>query len=196
MALRCGKVRSGSEAIAANNKFGGRMSNQSSRDFRAERRRTGPRRRARISSAVAIVAGSLILSACGGNNVIRQGHQFQDEDLSQVREGMSKEQVSLALGTPDTKSTVGGGTFYYVSTTAVQPMPFLSPEVTDRRIVAVYFNNKDHVEKIANYGLKDGKVFDFIKRETPVYTRDQGMLKELFRNIGAGPTLPGISRDN
>jgi outer membrane protein assembly factor BamE (lipoprotein component of BamABCDE complex) len=112
-----------------------------------------------------------------------------------VREGMSKEQVSLALGTPDTKSAVAGGAFYYISTTAVQPMAFLSPEVTDRRVVAIYFDTKDRVEKIANYGLKDGKVFDFIKRETPAYTRDQGMLKEIFRNIGAGPAMPGVSRN-
>jgi outer membrane protein assembly factor BamE (lipoprotein component of BamABCDE complex) len=195
MASRCGKVRSEIEALTANNKFGGGMSNQSSRDSGPEPRQPGPRRRARISSVVALVAGSLILSACGGNSVIRQGHQFQDEDLNQVREGMGKEQVKLALGTPDTQSAVGGGAFYYISTTAVQPMAFLTPEVTDRRVVAVYFDSKDRVEKIANYGLKDGKVFDFIKRETPVYTRDQGMLKEIFRNIGAGPAMPGVGRN-
>jgi outer membrane protein assembly factor BamE (lipoprotein component of BamABCDE complex) len=73
-------------------------------------------------------------------------------------------------------------------------MAFLTPEVTDRRVLAVYFNNKDRVEKIANYGLKDGVVFDFIKRETPVYTRDQGLLKEIFRNIGVGPAMPGMGK--
>jgi outer membrane protein assembly factor BamE (lipoprotein component of BamABCDE complex) len=165
------------------------MSNQSSGGSGARRRFW----RGRASSAVVVVACSLMAAGCGGN-VIRQGHQFQDEDLNQVREGMSKEQVTLALGTPDTQSPVGGGAYYYISTTAVQPMSFLTPEVTDRRVVAVYFNNKDKVEKIANYGLKDGVVFDFIRRETPVYTRDQGMLKEIFRNIGAGPSIPGMSR--
>jgi outer membrane protein assembly factor BamE (lipoprotein component of BamABCDE complex) len=135
-----------------------------------------------------------MLAGCGGN-VIRQGHQFQDEDINQVREGMSKDQVTLALGTPDTQSAIGGGAYYYISTIAVQPMAFLKPEVTERRVVAVYFSDKDRVEKIANYGLKDGKVFDFIKRETPVYSRDSGMLWELFRNIGAAPAMPGISRN-
>jgi outer membrane protein assembly factor BamE (lipoprotein component of BamABCDE complex) len=74
----------------------------------------------------------------------------------------------------------------------VQPVAFLTPEVTDRRVIAVYFNNKDRVERVANYGLKDGKVFDFVKRETPAYSRDQGILKELFRNIGTvAPSMPG-----
>jgi outer membrane protein assembly factor BamE (lipoprotein component of BamABCDE complex) len=70
-------------------------------------------------------------------------------------------------------------------------MPFMKPEVTDRRVVAVYFDNKGRVTQVANYGLKDGKVFDFIKRETPSYSRDQGLLKELFRDIGAAPSIPG-----
>ena len=48
------------------------------------------------------------------------------------------------------------------------------------------------MEQVANYGLKDGKVFDFVKRETPSYSRDQGLLKELFRDIGVGPTIPGV----
>jgi outer membrane protein assembly factor BamE (lipoprotein component of BamABCDE complex) len=165
------------------------MSNQSSQDLGLKRLQVRGRRRFWKSSAV-VLAG-LILTGCGGN-VIRQGHQFQEEDLNQVREGMSKDQVVLALGTPDTQSAVAGGSYYYISQTAVQPMAFMSPRVTDRRVVAIYFNNKDRVEKIANYGLKDGVVFDFIKRETPVYTRDQGLLKEIFRNIGVGPSIPGI----
>ncbi len=148
-------------------------------------------RRRRIASAL-LVAGSLVMAGCG-EHIIRQGHLFQEEDLAQVHEGMGKDQVILALGTPDTQSTAGAATFYYISQTAEQPMAFMSPKVTDRRIVAVYFNNKDRVEQIANYGLKDGKVFDFIKRQTPSYSRDQGLLSELFRNIGAAPALPGMS---
>ena len=58
------------------------MSNQSSKGLGLKRLQARPRH---VPSAV--VAGCLLLSACGGN-VIRQGHQFQDEDLKQVREGM------------------------------------------------------------------------------------------------------------
>lgn len=168
------------------------MSNQSSKGLGQKRLRSGCGRTA-LRSAF-IVAGCLLLSGCGGN-VIRQGHQFQEEDLNQVREGMSKEQVTLALGTPDTQSAVSGGAYYYISTTAEQSMAFMRPSVTERHVVAVYFNNKDRVEKIAHYGLKDGQVVDFVSRETPSYTRDQGLLKEIFRNIGATPAIPGMGRN-
>ena len=164
------------------------MSNQSSKLLE---RKSLPGRKTPISAA--FVTGCLFLTACGGN-VIRQGHQFQAEDLNQVKEGMSKEQVTLALGTPDTQSPAGGGSYYYISTTAEQPMAFMRPAITDRHIVAVYFNKQDRVEKIANYGLQDGKVVDFVSRETPSYTRDEGLLKELFRNIGASPAIPGMNR--
>jgi outer membrane protein assembly factor BamE (lipoprotein component of BamABCDE complex) len=136
----------------------------------------------------AILAGSLVLAGCG-NTVIRQGHLFHEEDVAQIKNGMGKDQVVLALGTPDTQSTTGGGSYYYISQTANQPMPFMKAEVTDRRIVAIYFDKKDKVEQIANYGMKDGKVFDFVRRETPAYSRDQGLLKELFRDIGMGPDM-------
>jgi outer membrane protein assembly factor BamE (lipoprotein component of BamABCDE complex) len=164
------------------------MSNQSSKGLGLKRLRARPRH-----VPAAVVAGCLLLTACGGN-VIRQGHQFQEEDLKQVHEGMTKEQVTLALGTPDTQSAVAGGAYYYISTTRVQPMAFMTPSVTDRQIVAVYFNKQDRIEKIANYGLKDGQVVDFVSRETPSYTRDDGLLKELFRNIGASPAIPGMNR--
>ena len=40
------------------------------------------------------------------------------------------------------------------------------------------------VDRVAQYGLKDGKVFDYVKNETPSHTKDEGMLKALFRNLG------------
>ncbi|MBI4724988.1 MAG: outer membrane protein assembly factor BamE [Rhodomicrobium sp.] len=169
------------------------MSNQSCKDARSKRFNAVVPQSRGLSSAAVVLAGALLLAACGGN-VIRQGHLFQEEDLAQVRPGMSKDQVVLALGTPDTQSATSGGVYYYISTTQEQPMAFMSPKVVDRRVVAIYFNNKDRVEQIANYGLKDGKVFDFISRETPSYGRDQGILKEIFRNIGAGPSIPGVAR--
>jgi hypothetical protein len=38
--------------------------------------------------------------------------------------------------------------------------------------------------RVAQYGLKDGKVFDYVKNETPAHARDEGILKALFRNLG------------
>ena len=77
-----------------------------------------------------------------------------------------------------------GKAYYYISSTDTQKSFFL-PTEADRQVVAVYFNQGGTVDNIANYGLKDGKVFDFISRKTPAPGgKDEGILKALFRNLG------------
>lgn len=140
--------------------------------------------RQRCSAIAALALGVLALTGCGAS-LTKHGHHFQETDLQQVQTGMSQEQVRSSLGTPTTTATVGSGSaFYYISSTQSQ-MAFLSPKETDRQVVAVYFNPVGSVDRVANYGMKDGKVFDYISRTTPSANRnDDGVLKELFRNLG------------
>src|SRR6516164_7104411 len=113
------------------------MSNQSCKRAQIAGAMPASRRPGRAISIV--LAGALFVAGCGGT-VIRQGHLFQDEDVNQIKAGMGKDQVVLALGSPDHQSASGGGAYYYISTTASQPMAFMKPQVTDRRVVAIYFN--------------------------------------------------------
>jgi outer membrane protein assembly factor BamE (lipoprotein component of BamABCDE complex) len=126
---------------------------------------------------------ALGLTACA-ETVTKHGHQFQDSDLQQVSPGMSQEQVKTALGTPTTTAAVGtGSAFYYISSTQGQTA-FLTPKEKDRKVLAIYFGPMGSVDKVAQYGLKDGKVFDYVKNETPSHARDESLLKKLFRNLG------------
>lgn len=125
------------------------------------------------------------LAGCAAETT-RHGHVFTDAEIQQIQPGMSQDQVVLTLGTPDTKSTVGDGAYYYISTKTKTPLGFMAPRIVDRRILAVYFDQNRNVTKVAHYGLEDGKVIDFITRKTPSYGSEDGLLKELFRNIGRG----------
>jgi len=143
------------------------------------------RRRAAFAHPVATLAlCSLLIGGCA-ETIVKHGHQFRDTDLQQINTGMSQEQVKLTLGTPTTTSAVNGGsTYYYVASTEAEKS-FLSPRETDRQVVAIYFGPTGSVQQVANYGLKDGKVFDFISRTTPAPgAKDEGVLKALFRNLG------------
>jgi outer membrane protein assembly factor BamE (lipoprotein component of BamABCDE complex) len=134
------------------------------------------------AACVAVVLG-VALAACG-ETITKHGHQFQDNELQQVTPGMSQEQVKTALGSPTTTATVGSGTaYYYISSTHGQTS-FFKPVEKDRKVVAIYFSPLGSVDRVANYGLKDGKVFDYAKQKTPAPTRDEGILKALFRNLG------------
>ena len=105
-----------------------------------------------------------------------------DVDLAQVQPGMSKNEVSTFLGSPDTTSTVGGDAFYYISTTQKSYAFFKTWEI-DRKIVAVYFSGGGSVEQVDQYGLEDGIVVRYAKDETPARGKDLGLIEQLFGNI-------------
>jgi outer membrane protein assembly factor BamE (lipoprotein component of BamABCDE complex) len=143
-------------------------------------------RHLRVSALAALagVAATAWVAACSPT-VTRHGHHFSDTDLQQVQPGMSQEQVRMALGSPATSATVGSGqAFYYIASTQKQAA-FFAAEETDRQVVAVYFTPTGTVERVANYGMKDGKVFDTIRRTTPAANKnDEGFLQQIFRNLG------------
>jgi outer membrane protein assembly factor BamE (lipoprotein component of BamABCDE complex) len=131
-----------------------------------------------------IVAACLALAACS-EQVTKHGQLFKTADIQQVQPGMGQEQVRLALGTPTSTTTSGSGNVYYYISSTTEQAAFLAPKETDRTVLAIYFTPTGTVERVANYGLKDGKVFDFISETTPAPGgKDEGLLKSLFRNLG------------
>ncbi len=122
-----------------------------------------PDKRRSVAVALAFLAGAL---AGGCTQVIHHGYMVPEGALEQVPLGASQEQVLIVLGTPSTVATISGEVFYYISQRAEQTS-FLPQNEVDRRVVAVYFDRNRRVERLADYGLKDGKVFDFVSRTTP-----------------------------
>ncbi len=144
----------------------------------------GTRRLARCGPMLAITVGASILLAACAETVTMHGHQFQENDIQQVAPGMSQEQVKTTLGTPTTTASVGSGSaYYYISSTQGQKS-FFKPIEKDRKVLAVYFSPMGSVDRVSQYGLKDGKVFDFVRQETPTASRDEGILRAQFRNHG------------
>ncbi|MBS7587685.1 outer membrane protein assembly factor BamE [Ancylobacter defluvii] len=108
--------------------------------------------------------------------------------LDQIPVGSSQEQVLLVLGTPSTVATVDGEVFYYISQKTKKVM-FMRPEVIEQRVLAIYFDPKDkRVTRIADYGLKDGKVFDFVSRTTPTGGQELSVLGQIFTSALGGPS--------
>ncbi|MDQ0301260.1 outer membrane protein assembly factor BamE [Ancylobacter polymorphus] len=119
----------------------------------------------------------------------QRGYVIAPEALQQVPIGSSQEQVLLVLGTPSTIATVDGEVFYYISQKAKKVM-FLRPEIVDQRVIAVYFDPKDkRVTRIADYGLKDGKVFDFISRTTPTGGSEVSLVGQIFNATNFRPGI-------
>lgn len=134
---------------------------------------------------LALVAG--VCAALGGclayDGELQHGYVMDESLLPQVRPGSAAEQVLAVLGTPTTTSTVGGSAWYYISQRTSQTLAFSQPKVTDQRIYAVYFDKNKKVERIANYGLEDGKIIDFITRTTPTSGGEQSFLQSAMKNL-------------
>jgi len=137
-----------------------------------------------ISRLAFAAALSLSLAGCIGYDGDLQHGYVADERLqAQVKVGSSAEQVLVVLGTPSTTSTVGGSAWYYISQKTSQTLAFQQPSIVDQRIFAVYFDKTKKVERIANYGLQDGQVFDFVSRTTPTAGAESSFLSNAMKNL-------------
>jgi outer membrane protein assembly factor BamE (lipoprotein component of BamABCDE complex) len=122
-----------------------------------------------------MLALALPLAGCF-SETYQKGYIIPDGALEQIPIGASQEQVLIVLGTPSTVATVAGEAFYYISQRA-------------ERVVAVYFDKKRRVERLANYGLKDGKIFDFVSRTTPTGGIELSYLKGFWSMFDFKPGI-------
>ncbi len=134
-----------------------------------------------------IFALALALSGCSGET-FQRGYVLPEGALEQIPLGASQEQVLLVLGTPSTVATVSGEAFYYISQKADRPVAFMNGKVTDQRVIAVYFDRDRKVQRLAEYGMKDGHVFDFVSRTTPTSGNDLNVIT----NDPAQPPRQGL----
>jgi len=145
-------------------------------------RGSGSGSRHRIAARAAILALTMLLGACTGET-FQRGYVLPEGALEQIPLGASQEQVLIVLGTPSTVATVSGEAFYYISQRAERPVSFLNTHITDQRVIAVYFDKNRKVQRLAEYGMKDGKIFDFVSRTTATSGADLNIINSIMRNI-------------
>lgn len=142
----------------------------------------------RRATALAALFCALAVAGCSSMPVnsftqtYNRGYVLDENALQQVPVGSSQEQVLLVLGTPSTVATLSGEAFYYISQKTKQTA-FMRPEVIDQRVLVVYFSPDRRVTRIANYGLQDGKIFDFISRSTMAGGSDISLVGSILKNV-------------
>jgi len=144
-------------------------------------RAASPRRlTARWRAAAAAV---LVCAALGGctSEQFQKGYILPPGALEQIPIGASQDQVLIVMGTPSTVATLNGEVFYYISQRSERKVAFMNQQVVDQRVIAVYFDKNRQVQRLANYGLQDGKIFDFISRTTTTSGQELSYLTPLFK---------------
>ena len=136
--------------------------------------------RFRAVAAAALVCAAL--GACTGEQ-FQKGYIVPPGALEQLPIGASQDQVLIVMGTPSTVATLDGEVFYYISQRAERKVAFMNQQVVDQRVIAIYFDKKRQIRRIANYGLQDGRIFDYISRTTATSGQEMSYLAPLFKLI-------------
>ncbi len=140
---------------------------------------------ARILALLGVVALGSTLSGCiGYDGDFDRGYQVDEQSLDKVKIGATGKTEALALmGTPSTTSTIGGDAWYYIGQKMHRAVAFLPAKIVDQNVLAIYFDKGGKVTRIANYGLKDGQVFDFVSRTTPTGGAEPNFLRNIMTGL-------------
>jgi outer membrane protein assembly factor BamE (lipoprotein component of BamABCDE complex) len=155
------------------------------RNARADKQVTVQFRRPEFAAKLVLAAG-LALSLCGCigyDGEVIHGYQLDQKSLDQIKVGSSAEQALAIMGNPSTTSTVGGDAWYYITQVTDAQVRFLAPHLVDQHVLAIYFDKQKKVERVANYGIQDGHIFDFVSRKTATGGADGDFVKGLFQNF-------------
>jgi outer membrane protein assembly factor BamE (lipoprotein component of BamABCDE complex) len=125
------------------------------------------------------------LSGCiGYDGDFDRGYQLDEQALAKVQVGKTDKREALNLmGTPSTTSTVGGDAWYYIGQKMHRALAFSPAQTSDQNVLAIYFDHGGKVARIANYGMKDGHVFDFVSNTTPTGGQEPSFLKNIMTGL-------------
>lgn len=126
------------------------------------------------------------LSAC---NPILRTHGYvptETDKPQQIDPGADTKATVLArLGNPSTTGVFEKEVWYYMSSVQ-ERLAYLKPRNNERNITAVVFDENGGVQAVAEYGLEDGRMVNFVGRETPTRGRELSVLEQIFGTIGVG----------
>jgi outer membrane protein assembly factor BamE (lipoprotein component of BamABCDE complex) len=139
----------------------------------------------RLLAAAGALAFAAALSGClGYEGDFDRGYQVDQQTLEQIQVGKTTKPQALALmGTPSTTSTIGGDAWYYIGQKMSRALAFMPAKMTDQSVLAIYFDKSGKVARIANYGMKDGEVFDFVSRTTPTGGEEPNFLRNIMTGL-------------
>ena len=135
-------------------------------------------------------SGTLVFAAClavvtACTPVIENhGYVPTPEELAEIKVGVdTRETVEEAVGAPSSSGVVRDSGFYYVRSKVRHYGP-KRPEVIERKLVAISFDDRGVVRNIERFGLEDGIVVELDRRVTESNIENSGFLRQLLGNIG------------
>lgn len=125
----------------------------------------------------------VLLSACA-SEYRHHGYVPPDGDLRQLAVGRdTRESVTRLLGRPSTSGFVSDSGIYFVRSKVRHYGPN-EPEVVDRRVVAISFDDAGLLNNVEHFGLERGRVVRLQQRVTTGAETRLSFIRQLMGNIG------------
>ena len=136
------------------------------------------------TSTLAVIVGCVALTAGCSPMVRNHGYTPQPVELADLRVGLdTRASVESKIGRPASTAIFTDDGWYYVSS-RVEHLTYHAPEVVDRRVVALLFDQNNVLASVTEYGLEDGRIVDLETETTPTHGRQLTILEQAFGNIG------------
>ena len=136
--------------------------------------------------AAVIVLTAMLGGGLSGCSAVVQNHGYApDESLvAEISVGQdTRGSVRRKIGRPSSSGVFSETGWYYVSTT-VEHYMYHDPKVTDRRVVAIEFDDEDLVASVNVFGIEDGRIIDLETRTTPTHGRQLTIMQQILGNLG------------
>jgi outer membrane protein assembly factor BamE (lipoprotein component of BamABCDE complex) len=132
-----------------------------------------------------IVAVAMLIVSVGCTPQFRNhGYVPSEETLKQLVVGVdTRATVDDVVGAPSAAGVLSDGNYYYVRS-RVREYGMLRPQVVDRQVLAISFNQNDTIANIERFGLEQGQIVPLTRRVTDSSVVGNGFLRQVFGNIG------------
>ena len=143
---------------------------------------------------LAALSATVLTAACAPV-VGQNGFQAIDAKPTDIVAGTDTKQTVLArLGTPSTTSTFERDNVWYYISQVTEKYTYNRPQVTQRTVTEITFNDAGQVAGVRTLGLDDGRQIAMNGRETPTRGRQLTIIEQLLGNVGRGQ-LPRTDED-
>ena len=132
---------------------------------------------------IAVPVVALTLAACTVTETHR-GHLLPAgvaEELSAVN--VTQQRVVELLGTPSNVSAFDRNRWFYIGEVQ-QHEAFFKPDVVERQVLILDFDQSLLLAKVATLSEKDGTEITLVSRETPTEGNKISLLEQLLGNLG------------
>jgi len=143
---------------------------------------------------LAALSATVLTAACAPV-VGQNGFQAIDAKPTDIVAGTDTRQTVLTkLGTPSTTSAFESDTVWYYISQVTEKYTYNRPQVTQRSVTEITFNEGGQVAAVRTLGLDDGERLAMNGRETPTRGRQLTILEQLLGNVARGQ-LPRTEED-